>query len=223
MSIEKITHALQAIGLTVMGAFHPDPADKVPPCANGAPARTLVLAGNVGPAMWQAFSSAGIEGPHPLDQWLSHHLPVLATELGATPLLISQGPPYLPFQRWARRAGPYYSSPLGILIHPVFGLWHGFRGALAFPEQLTLPPRDDRPGPCASCREKPCLDACPVGAFTSDGYHVAACIDHLHAPQGHDCLDRGCRARRACPVGRDYIYKPAQARHHMTAFLRANG
>ena len=30
-------------------------------------------------------------------------------------------------------------SPLGILIHPDWGLWHSYRGALAFRERLDLP------------------------------------------------------------------------------------
>jgi hypothetical protein len=28
----------------------------------------------------------------------------------------------------------------------------------------------------------------------------------------------GCLARRACPVGKDYVYDPAQMQFHMTAF-----
>ena len=31
------------------------------------------------------------------------------------------GPPYWPFQRWAKRAEPMHASPLGLLVHPVVG------------------------------------------------------------------------------------------------------
>ncbi len=34
-------------------------------------------------------------------------------------------------------------------------------------------------------------------------------------------MDLGCRARRACPVGREYFYDPEQAAFHMRAFLDA--
>jgi hypothetical protein len=34
-------------------------------------------------------------------------------------------------------------------------------------------------------------------------------------------MSGGCLARRACPVGREYAYDPAQARFHMQAFLAA--
>jgi hypothetical protein len=50
---------------------------------------------------------------------------------------------------------------------------------------------------------------------------VARCAQFLAGDPEPDCMERGCRARLACPVGRDYRYVPAQARFHMTAF-RAN-
>jgi hypothetical protein len=33
-------------------------------------------------------------------------------------------------------------------------------------------------------------------------------------------MGEGCRARRACPVGRDYRYAPDQAAFHMRPFRR---
>ena len=37
-------------------------------------------------------------------------------------------PPFLPFLRWAERAEVVFPSPSGPLIHPVYGLWHTYRG-----------------------------------------------------------------------------------------------
>jgi hypothetical protein len=51
---------------------------------------------------------------------------------------------------------------------------------------------------------------------------VAACVGHLETPAGAECMAEGCRARRACPVGTDYRYEPAQAAFHMRAFLAAH-
>ena len=196
-------------------------ADGVP----GDPA-SLVLVGNSGPAMWQAFGAARAAGrfadcDNPLDDWVRNVLSGVAEELVAAPLFPFGGPPHLPFQRWAQRAEAVYPSPLGVLIHPDYGLWHAYRGALAFAERLDLPPRDARPRPCDTCADKPCLTTCPVDAFGQDGYDVPACIEHISSPEGADCMDMGCRARRACPVGRGYIYEPANAAFHMTAFKRA--
>jgi predicted MPP superfamily phosphohydrolase len=61
-----------------------------------------------------------------------------------------------------------------------------------------------------------------LDAFAGDGYDVPACLGHLRGPAGADCLASGCRARRACPIGGEHAYAPAQMRFHMTAFGRAN-
>jgi hypothetical protein len=37
---------------------------------------------------------------------------------------------------------------------------------------------------------------------------------------GAACREGGCLARRACPVGDEFRYLPAQARFHTEAFLR---
>ena len=77
--------------------------------------------------------------------------------------------------------------------------------------------------PLASpAKSRPCLSACPVGAFTDAGYDVEACARHLHAPAGCECRDRGCLARRACPVGTEHAYGPAQSAFHMAAFMAAH-
>lgn len=221
IDIAALENALTPHGLILRGGFYPVAEDSVP----GDPA-TLVLVGNAGPDMWRAFEIARAVGRYadsanPLDDWVRDVLSAAAAEFGATPLFPFGGPPHLPFQRWAQRAEPVYASPLGVLIHPDYGLWHAYRGALAFADRLDLPKRDDRPRPCDSCADKPCLSACPVAAFGSDGYDVPVCITHIAEPAGADCMDLGCRARRACPVGRDFIYEPANAAFHMAAFRRA--
>src|SRR5512132_2037150 len=83
--------------------------------------------------------------------------------------------------------------------------------------------REKAPSPCETCREEPCLAACPVGAFRAEGYDVPACIARLRSPSGRACLARGCKARRACPIGRARRYEPPQAEFHMHGFLAAVG
>jgi len=90
------------------------------------------------------------------------------------------------------------------------------------PQRLDLPAPDARPCPCDSCADKPCLRTCPIDAFKPSGYDVPACIDFLESPSGTECAGQGCAARRACPVGQDHIYEPAQAAFHMAAFVKAN-
>jgi len=220
ITLAAINRALLDVGLTPRGAFHPDAEDNVPNLADGQPARTLVLAGNAGPAVWTAFSAARDPDTELLDDWSREVIGSLAERLGAVALFPFQKP-HLPFQRWARKAEACHASPLGMFIHPDHGLWHGYRGALVLSARLALPAADDRPSPCDSCPDKPCLKTCPVMAFTTAGYDVPTCARHLDSPAGADCMAEGCRARRACPQGQGARYKPAQAAFHMGAFLKA--
>jgi len=218
-ALDRIQAAIRSAGLTPRGGFHPGPEDGVPDLAPGRPAATVVMVGNVGPDMWQAFTASHDQARDRLDDWSRDVVTALADGLGG----VAHFPfsrPYLPFQRWAMRAEPCWTSPLGILIHPDHGLWHAYRGALAFAERLDLPPKEARANPCDSCRDKPCLHTCPAAAFDPDGYDVAACVGHITTDAGSDCMETGCRARRACPVGKDSRYVPAQAAFHMQAFLR---
>jgi hypothetical protein len=215
MELKSIRGRIAAAGLAYRGAFHPDEED--------APATTLILVGFIGSENWPAFESSqeAADGqPNPLDRWSLRVVSALAADLGAT-ALFPFGEPFLPFQRWAQKAEPVHASPLSILIHPDWGLWHAYRGALAFAEHIALPPPDLRPSPCDSCADKPCLSACPVGAFTSAGYDVPTCIDHIGSPAGADCMGTGCQARLACPVGPQFRYRPAHGGFHLNAFLEA--
>ena len=220
----SICRAVEATGLQPRGAFHPTGADRVPAMADDREVGTLVLVGVVGGSCWHAFqgSEASRQSPHPLDRWSRRVVTGLATELGAEALFPFGGPPFLPFIRWAQRAEAVHPSPIGPLIHPDYGLWHAYRGALAFAEHMDIPPADQRPSPCDSCADKPCLTTCPVAAFSSKGYDVPACIGHLGGDRGGDCLGGGCLARRACPVGVAFQYVAAQMGFHMRAFLAAN-
>lgn len=220
----SICRAIEARGVVPRGAFHPVAGDAVPAMADGRPVATLVLVGVVGRSSWDAFQASpeARQTPHPLDRWSRRVVDALAAELGAEGLFPFAGPPYLPFLRWAQRAEPVHPSPIGPLIHPDYGLWHAYRGALAFAERIGLPPPDTRSRPCDTCAGKPCLATCPVNAFSAGGYDVPVCIEHIAGSSGDACLSGGCLARRACPVGITYQYPRDQMGFHMRAFLAAN-
>ncbi len=220
MNFEDVLSAIEETGFTVRGAFHPEGSDGVPEIASEKPARTLVLVGNAGPEMWRRFSRERDAESDSLDDWSRDCLGALSARIDAHALFPFTKPP-LPFQRWAQRAEGCHPSPLGIFIHPDHGLWHAYRGALMFAARMALPEADRRPTPCATCPAHPCLSTCPVGAFDGNDYDIVACVRHLVTPAGAECMNRGCRARHACPIGQDHAYEPAQARFHMRTFLRA--
>ncbi len=227
---ESVVAALSEVGLAARGAFHPEAEDGVPALPDGRPVATLVLAGNVGPNMFQAFSAARDgwtaedDGGHPLDHWSRLVLTKASQRFGGSPDCVPiysfDGPPYHPFQRWARKSEAVHPSPLGPFIHPDYGLWQAYRGSLAFAENFAVPPRDERPNPCATCRDRPCMSTCPVEAHSGKGLDLLTCVRHMDGPDGEDCIQRGCQARRACPVSPEFLYRPEQANFHMDSFTR---
>lgn len=183
-----------------------------------------LLVGNAGPAMFRAFRAspeARDGGRDPLDRWTRRVIAPVARALGARAVHPFGGPPYAPVQRWLARTGRFHPSPIGLAIHADHGLWHAFRAALVI-DGVAAPPAADEESPCARCADRPCLSACPVGAFTEAGYDVAACRGHLATGTAR-CAAVACLARHACPVGRDRAYAPDQAAFHMAAFAGANG
>lgn len=164
--------------------------------------------------------------PDPLDSWSKALIGPVAASLGGEAVFPSDRP-WHPFQQWAMTAEGLKPSPLGLLIHPEFGLWHGYRGAILFDagalEGQGAPPNVPSDAaalhPCDTCTGKPCLSACPVEAFSPAGLAVSACRDYLKLDKGQQgCMKSGCLARDACPVGRSYRYGAEQIRFHMAAY-----
>ena len=225
MTLDNICLEIAKTGLKLRAASHGLPPINV----DSSPlSGTILLLGFTGREGWGHFSASQEAldlQPNPLDRWSSRVIGTLAAQLGAEAAFPFEGPPYMPFQQIALSAGRMFRSPLGLLIDPDYGLWHAFRGALVFRQNLILPkvePATALPkSPCEFCAGKPCLSTCPVGAFTPDGYDVARCSDHLHS--GHQtCTIQGCLARNACPVGVEHRYGPDQMRFYMAAFKAAH-
>jgi hypothetical protein len=213
---------VSGLGLAFRGAFYPGLEDRVPAFADGAPTLTVVLLGWTGSVQWPVFvaSPEANDGlPDPLNRWSKRVIDKIATELDGIAFYPFDGPPWLDFQRWALKAEPVHRSPLGLLIHPEWGLWHSYRGAIGLRERFDLPPRASVASPCDSCHERPCLSACPVSAFAADHpYDYAACRSYLMEGTA-DCLNQACAARRACPVAPHMRYIEPQAAFHIRAFL----
>jgi hypothetical protein len=218
-----LTALAEAAGLSVRGAFHPEPGEFDSVVRPPRLAATCVLLGFAGRDQWRAFADsaeAADHRPHPLDRWSRRVIDALACAFDAAAIYPSDRP-NLPFQQLAMRCEPVHQSPIGLLIHPLWGLWHAYRGALFLPRRIDVPVVAPSAHPCEQCAARPCLSTCPVGAFSDRGFDLAACIGHVESIAGTECRDRGCLARRACPVGPDHRYRENQARFHMAAFLAA--
>ncbi len=185
----------------------------------------ILLVGNIGSSYWPHFSESAEYldgGEDPLDRWSRRVAAEIAAKNDLTPAFPFDGPPYLPFQQWARRAEALEQSPIGVLMHPQYGLWHSYRFALLGAELPSVEPPATA-SPCLSCADQPCLKRCPVGAFDGKGYDVPACSGYLHDNPLADCHAIGCLARYACPVAPELRYLPEQGRFHLQAFLATWG
>lgn len=217
--LASIAAALEAEGLMLRGGFVFLPADSPPPGPSGRPARAVVLVGNAGGSIWPRFeawrAAQEADAADPLDTW-SRRSSVWSLN-GAAP------------GRFRRRTGPTCRSSsgpcapkaLGILMHPAYGLWHAYRGALLFDEvPAGMGQAQDRAQVhlCDLCDGKYCLKSCPVSAHAPSGFAYGACRDHIRSAQGRACMEKGCLDRNACPEGAAYRYPAVMQAFHMAAF-----
>ena len=212
--LDRISSTLGAHGLILRGGLNLA-SDDYPP------ARAVLLVGHAGADYWQHFSAWRDRQPsglaHPLDGWSRTVLETAAGQVGAR-VLMPNDRPFAPFQQWAMRAEGLAPSPLGLLVHPRYGLWHAWRGALLLDREIAAPPAGKPAHPCDACDDRPCLTACPVGAHSLQGFAYQSCVTHVRGAEGAACRTGGCVARNACPVGAQYRYPAEVQAFHQRAF-----
>ncbi|CAN7671221.1 4Fe-4S dicluster domain-containing protein [Mesorhizobium amorphae] len=208
-------------GLILRGGFNFAAGETPPPGPSAATAKSVLLVGQAGAAPWPHFLRWREKQPqtvtNPLDTWSRQVIGAVADEFGVRAVSPSDRP-YLPFQQWAMRAEGLKPSPLGILMHPQYGLWHAYRGALLFEDEIALPEVQEAIHLCDACVEKPCLKSCPVDAYSVDGFAYQACLAHVRGANGVACRNGGCLDRNACPCGTAYRYPPEVQAFHMASF-----
>lgn len=221
--LAAVETALARHGLILRGGFNFLVNEAAPPSLSGSPAKSVMLVGQAGDAPWPYFLRWRETQPHgianPLDTWSRRVIGEVAAKFGARAVSPSDRP-WLPFQQWAMRAEGLKPSPLGILMHPEYGLWHAYRGALLFDVELPIQAPQAVIHLCELCPGKPCLKSCPVGAHLETGFAYQACLDHVRSPSGEPCRSTGCLDRNACPYGTAYRYPAGEQAFHMAAFMR---
>ncbi len=152
---------LSEYGLCARGLVRFAPEDVAPRLVDGRRAAAVLAIGVTGGAMWPHFerwrmAQADRGGVDPLDRWSKIVIDALADAVGGASLL-SLGSTLPPLPGLGDAAEGLKPSPLGILIHPRYGLWHSYRGALLFAtwdgDALSSGPRGLHP--CDTCRRSP--------------------------------------------------------------------
>lgn len=237
--LAELTRALAPFGLNLIGVTTPAAYDAlVPPSHRLGPrvAGAIVVIGNGGGGFWSAYRDhlsrhpGWAERAHPLDDFttfvMEEHAVPIAERLGVRPQLrLPFRETALSFVHLAEAAGLGRRGLLRVLLHPEFGPWLALRGALLVADAPAAPRPAAGFDPCPSCRDRPCVAACPGGAMTAaEGWDVPTCIDFRVARADENpCLTR-CHARVACVYGRRHVYpEDALAHHHARAFAVMRG
>jgi hypothetical protein len=196
--------------------------------ASRAPdARSVVVIGNGGVALWHAFRAAAAASTcdDPLDDWVRGLVEGAVRDVpGAHVCWPSDA--RVDFRLLGELAGIGRPSLLGMLVHPVYGPWIALRAAVLVPVDVVAPRPAEDFDPCPTCVERPCIAACPVGAVGPGGWDVGACVAHRLADESHCAA--GCTSRLECVYGRAHrppadalAFHQAAARRSMLAYARA--
>ena len=177
----------------------------------------LILLGNGGSRFWESMQhhrTRSLQDDNPVDNFFIRSV---ENAFDADPdyRIIYPGNHLLPLQGLGKLAGWHNDSPLGLGIHPVFGLWFAYRGIILSNTDF-IPAADDFDtqfeSPCAACQNKPCINACPAAAVTRSGLKIKPCSNYRLESDSR-CQSR-CISRLVCPIGRDYRYLEEQMTYH---------
>jgi epoxyqueuosine reductase len=202
------------------------PADVVATLAPAAGERQLILLGHGGRRLWECIQAAGVGGDNPIDDyaveviagWFAEHLP------GARYRILYPGDHPVGLRRLGQLAGWHHASPLMLGIDSEWGTWYAYRAVVLADTDFCPSAAVDRNHPCAGCRARPCVGACPADALAGGSFSLKRCIAHRTAA-GSGCRPT-CIARLACPVGSEHRYDEGQMRYAYgisLAMLGANG
>lgn len=189
------------------------PADLRAPLGDTAGLRQLILLGHGGRRLWECVRRSGIVGEHPIDAYtiatvdrcFAEHLPACRYRI------VYPGDAPLGLQSLGQLAGWHHRSPFMVGIDQEWGSWSAYRAVILVDSDFAPSPVVDRGHPCPTCRQPPCIAACPADALAEGQFSLEKCSRYRLQPDS-PCAT-GCLARQACPVGAEHRYDAAQIRH----------
>jgi epoxyqueuosine reductase len=235
--IEVIRRGAEPYGLNLISAIPAARYDAIAPPAFRASAidagvRSIIVIGNGGGEMWRAFTAHAAKNPgwmdrdNPLDDFTRGIIESVAMTVRASGARCIAVYPFvnggatISFMDAAKLSGLAGPSIIGVVVHPTYGPWIAFRGALLTDAELDAPGPATAFDPCPSCATRSCISACPAGAVTfPGGWDIPRCLTH-RVEQQADCANR-CHARVGCVLGPEHRYPDDELAYHQQRALRA--
>ncbi len=231
---------LSAQGMMIVSHFHRDDwlayheENKLSEQHHLPEGQSFLVVASTGTLFWQKFkasfygasNSISYQGENPLDDWTKAIFSPIAQKYDAGYYHPSDTP-YLPFQHYCLVYNEvigkpiFHKSPLNILFHYHYGLWHGLRGLLAFKQEgmIDAVHPDVEQNQCENCETQPCIKACPSEAVQENGFIVKNCEKYI-VSSDNKCYE-SCIARMACPYGVENLY-PSEKSSYLMLRRRQN-
>lgn len=175
--------------------------------------RQLILIGHGGRQLWNRIQSAGMNGPDPIDDYttrsVQHWFAARSPHTRYRILYPGTGP--IGLQALGKLAGWHAPSPFMVGIDTQWGSWYAYRAVVLADSNFCPSVAVQCHSPCATCKNPPCLAACPADALTEKRFDFQRCA--TYRLQTDSACALGCLARQACPVGAEHRYDTAQITH----------
>jgi len=194
---------------------------EVPTVAIGLPEvagdyNQLLVFGQTGSGFWKSIEEP-LTGSDPLDRMSIKMVEDFLQRVGCGDyrVLYPSTGLQIDLRALGKQLGWHADSALGIGVNAVHGTWFAYRVVVLantfYETHAETRTNNLEEAPCVKCVERPCVDACPVGA-PGVTFDLQACMNE-RVREGSACAYQ-CLARNACPVGAEYRYDQDQMRYH---------
>jgi hypothetical protein len=178
--------------------------------------------GHAGSGFWKSLDEP-LTGSDPLDRMSIKMVEDFLQRIGCADYLVLYPSTDLQIDLPAlgKQLGWHADSALGIGINAIHGTWFAYRVVVLantfYETHDETQTNNLAEPPCDKCINRPCVEACPVGA-PGVTFDLQACMDE-RVREGSACAYQ-CLARNACPVGTEYRYDQDQMRYHYQKSLQ---
>lgn len=176
----------------------------------------LILIGNGGRRLWdtiKAEGTASVASANPIDDFSIRKVEAWLSEQanGVIHEVVYPGDRPIGLQSLGKLAGWHDSSRFMVGINERWGTWFAYRVVVLANTEFELTRPEPGQSPCVTCREKPCVRACPGAAITDARFDLEKCVDYRKQPES--TCRATCQSRLACPVRTEHRYSAEQIRH----------